>query len=420
MDSTAFLIVAAGLIGFALVSRRLRDTAFTPPLIFAAFGLAIGGAGLGIVEVDFDLGLIHTIAELTLVLVLFSDAARIDLRNLRAEHNLPIRMLVVGLPLAILFGALAAIGLPLGFSVWEAALLAAILAPTDAALGQAVVTSPHVPVRIRQTLNVESGLNDGIALPAVLLFAALASVDTPVNGASDWALFAVKQLGFGPLAGIGVGCAGAWLIDKALDKGWMSESYEGGAILAMALLSFGAAEAVGGNGFIAAFVAGLVFGNFIRHRCTFVFEFLEAEGQILVLLTFLIFGAVIVPELSMSLGWAEVVYALLSLTLIRIVPIILSLIGTGLRPQTCLFLSWFGPRGLASILFALFVLEQTNVPAANEIVAIVIAVVGASILAHGLTAAPAARRFGTAMSADAESEEMRDVGEMPMRGSMKT
>lgn len=420
MDTEGFLIVALGLVVFGLVSRRLRDSALTPPLVFAVFGFAIGGAGLGIIEADFDLGLIHTLAEVTLVLVLFSDAARIDLRNLRAEHNLPVRMLVFGMPLVVIAGTAAALALPLGFGLWEAALLAAILAPTDAALGQAVVTSPHVPVRIRQTLNVESGLNDGIALPVVLLFAALASVGGANGSAGEWAVFAGEQLVLGPLAGIVVGGAGAWLIDRAITRGWMSQSYEGGAILATALLAFGGAEAIGGNGFIAAFVAGLVFGNVVRDRCTFVFEFIEAEGQILVLLTFLVFGAVILPELGLDLGWAAIAYVVLSLTAVRFLPITLSLAGTGVRPATCLFLSWFGPRGLASILFALFVLEETDVPAADEIVAIVIAVVGASIVAHGLTAAPAARRYGSSMAADADSEEMRDVSEMPARGGMNT
>lgn len=418
MESLGFLLVACAVIAFALVSRRLQGTVLTPPLLFAVFGLVIGGAGFEVIEVDFDLGLIHTIAEVTLILVLFSDAARIELRTLRSEHNLPVRMLVFGLPLAIFFGALAALGLPLGFGVWEAALLAAILAPTDAALGQAVVTSPHVPVRIRQALNVESGLNDGIALPAVLLFAALASTESQINGTTDWVVFAAKQLTLGPLAGVVIGGAGAWLIDRAVQRGWVSENYEGGAILAMAFLSFGGAEAIGGNGFIAAFVAGLVFGNVVRSRCDFVFEFLEAEGQILVLITFLIFGAVIVPELSVSLGWAEMVYVVLSLTLIRMVPIVLSLFGTGVRPDTCLFLAWFGPRGLASILFALLILEETSVPAAGSIVGIVIAVVGISIVVHGMSAAPAARRYGKAMSAESNSEEMRTVMEFPMRGQM--
>lgn len=418
MESHGFLLIASAVIAFALVSRRLQDMVFTPPLLFAAFGLLIGGAGFEVIEVNFNLGLIHTIAEVTLVLVLFSDAARIELRTLRSQHNLPVRMLVFGLPLAILFGALAALGLPLGFGLWEAALLAAILAPTDAALGQAVVTSPYVPVRIRQALNVESGLNDGIALPAVLLFAALASTEAQVNGTTDWVVFAAKQLTLGPLTGILIGGAGAWLIDRAAQRGWISENYEGAAILSMAALSFGGAEAVGGNGFIAAFVAGLVFGNVVRSRCAFVFEFLEAEGQLLVLITFLIFGAVIVPELSVSLGWAQIVYVMLSLTLIRMVSIALSLIGTGVRADTCVFLAWFGPRGLASILFALLVLEETNVPAADSIVGIVIAVVGVSIIVHGLSAAPAARRYGKAMVADSDSEEMRSVSELPMRGRM--
>lgn len=421
MESLGFVAVAVGVVLFALVSRRLESSVVTPPMVFAVFGLAIGSAGLGWLEVGDDMesghGFVHGLAEITLILVLFSDAARIDLRALKADHNLPVRMLVIGMPLAIIAGTAVALLLPLGLSLWEAALLAALMAPTDAALGQAVVSNPKVPARIRQALNVEGGLNDGIALPLVFLFACLAGAAHSVEDI-NWATFAGAQLGFGPLAGIVIGGAGAWALDTSALKGWISETYEGLAMLAIAFLSFAGAELIGGNGFIAAFVAGLVFGNFLRDRCRFVFEFAEAEGQLLVLLVFMVFGAALLPEAIGALnshGWAAVVFAVLALTLVRMVPVAVALAGTGLRWQSILFLGWFGPRGLASILFALFVLEQVTMGLGHMILSITVMTVAISIFAHGITAAPLARLYGTYIAREKSREEMMPVSEMPTR-----
>ncbi len=415
MDIQAFAIIAAGVVLFGVVSRRLEVTPFTGPMIFAAFGLVIGGAVLGVADLDFGQAFIHGLAEVTLVLVLFSDAARIDLRAVRRDHDLPVRMLLIGMPLIIAGGTLLGLTLPLGLGLWEAALLAAILAPTDAALGQSVVASPLVPARIRQALNIESGLNDGIALPLVLLFACFASLAHASEGDRNWIVFGSLQVTLGPLVGAAVGWAAARLIDRAVKAGWMAESYEGPAILGVALLAFAGAELVGGNGFIAAFVAGMVFGNRVRERCGFLFEFAEAEGHLLTLLTFLIFGAVLLPEAFGHAGPMVLLYAVLSLTAVRMIPIALSLLGKGLRAPTVGFLAWFGPRGLASILFALFILEEADTPGAQTILVTVVATVALSILAHGLTAAPAARWYGKAIRRERECVEAKAVAEMPTR-----
>ncbi len=417
MSTIGFAAIALGVILFSLVSRRLESTVITPPMVFTVFGLIIGEAVLGVANLDFGHGFIHGLAELTLILVLFSDAARIDLRRLGRDHNLPVRMLLIGMPLTIAAGTLIAFWLPIGLSFWEAALLAAILAPTDAALGQSVVSSSHVPVRIRQALNVESGLNDGIALPVILLFATLAGA-TLTEGTQNWALFGAKQLILGPLAGVVVGGAGAWLLDRAAKKEWITESYEGAAIIGTALLAYSGAEIIGGNGFIAAFVGGLIFGNLVRGRCGFVFKFVEAEGQILVLLTFLIFGAAILPQSFGEIGWVMALYALLSLTVIRMIPVGVSLVGSGVRKPTVAFLGWFGPRGLASMLFALFILEEIPTAAGEKILVITIATVALSILVHGLSAAPAARRYGELAARMGECEETKAVIEMPTRVRM--
>ncbi len=419
MDLLGAIVVCGGLIVFGLASRKLEGTVVTAPLVFILFGFAIGDDGFRLASIDPGHGVIHMIAELTLVLVLFSDAARIDLKVLRRDHNLPQRMLLIGMPMTVVFGAIAAVFLFPGFSLWEAALLAAILAPTDAALGQAVVSAKAVPVRIRQALNVESGLNDGIALPAVLLFAAMASAAGPdESGGRDWIAFGLLQVTLGPLAGIAIGYLGARLVDGAAAAEWMTEPFEGISVLAMALLSFAGAELIGGNGFIAAFVSGLVFGNTIRNPCRFLLEFMETEGQLLMLLTFLVFGAAMLPEGLHGIDWAIVAYAGLSLTLIRMGPVALSLIGTGVRGATVTVLGWFGPRGLASILFALLIVEEAGIPHAEEILIATVVTVALSAILHGVSAAPLAGAYGRMAKRIGDCEETRPVEEMPVRNAL--
>ena len=383
-----------------------------------AFGLGAGASGAGIADIDIGHSAIHVIAELTLILVLFTDAARIDLGRVREDHNLPMRMLLIGLPLAIAAGTLAAAALFPSFSIWEAALLAALLAPTDAALGQSVVSAKAVPLRIRQSINIESGLNDGIALPAVLLFAALAGAVHGSSDASDWLQFGILQVTLGPLAGVAIGYAGARLIDTAGEREWATEAFLGIGILSLSVLAYVLAELIGGNGFISAFVAGVVFGNTIRHPCTFLFEFMESEGQLLMLITFLVFGAALLPEGLAHANITIVIYAVLSLTVIRMVPIALSLLGSGIRAPTFLFLGWFGPRGLASILFVLLILDETDLPHRAEILSITVITVGLSVVLHGITAAPLAKAYGRLAASMGECEEHKTVSDMPLREGM--
>jgi len=365
MDFVLLAVVTGGFFAFSLISGRLEGTVITAPLIFIIFGFLIGGSGFAVASIEPEHGVIHTIAELTLILILFTDAARIDLSRLRQDHNLPVRMLTIGLPLTIIAGALMAVWLFPALSLWEAALLAALLAPTDAALGQAVVSAKIVPVRIRQAINVESGLNDGIVLPVVLLLAALASKANDVSGASEWIQFGLMQVTLGPIVGVVIGFIGARLLDIAIEKKWLNGSFQGIGILALALLAFVCAEMLGGNGFIAAFIGGMVFGNTIRHACTSLFEFMETDGQLLMLITFMVFGAVLLPEGLHNFNLTLFLYALLSLTVIRMVPVAIALIGSRVAFPTQLFLGWFGPRGLASILFVLLRIRASRRAAFN-------------------------------------------------------
>ena len=418
MDLTTIAIIGTLFLAYSLVSGRLAGTVVTAPLVFVAFGFVAGDGGLGFAKLEVEHSAIHVIAELTLILVLFADAARIDLKRVREDHNLPVRMLLIGLPLAIAAGTFAAVLMFPGFSIWEAALLAALLAPTDAALGQAVVSARAVPLRIRQSINIESGLNDGIALPAVLLFAALAGAAHGTGAAGDWIQFGIMQVTIGPLVGVIVGYAGARLIDSAAESEWATTAFLGIGILAVAVLAYVLAEISGGNGFISAFVGGLVFGNSIRHPCTYLFEFMESEGQLLMLITFLVFGAALLPEGLEHLDVTFVVYGLLSLTVLRMLPIALSLLGSGIRLPTYLFIGWFGPRGLASILFVLLILEEAEIPHQAELLAITVITVGFSVVLHGISAAPLATVYGRLVDRMGECEESKMVSEMPLREGM--
>ena len=375
------------------MSRKLGDLSISGPLVFTAVGTAVGPSGLDLVGGQFGEGAVEVLAEATLVLILFADATRIDLRLLRRQALLPARMLGLGLPLTVVAGTAAAYAL-FDLGLWEAALVAAILAPTDAALGQAVVSNPRVPVRIRQALNVESGLNDGLMLPAITILLAIAAADAGLESSStNWPAFVARQVGFGVAAGFLVGCAGGWLLHRLVTRGWVDGAMRQLATLAVAVAAFALAHQLGGNGFVAAFVAGMAFGVVAGEHCESASDFTEDEGQLLALLTFLFFGALLLGPRLDELTPAIALYAVLSLTVIRMVPVALSLVGVGLEPPTVGYLGWFGPRGLASILFGLLVVEEADLGGAGTILSVVTWTVVASIVAHGLSAVPLAARY---------------------------
>ena len=413
MDNTALLSIALAFIAYGLVSRRIEGSILTGPMVFSAFGLIAGPAGLGLISLEISNDALHLLAEVTLLLVLFSDAASIDLNQLRRDHNLPVRMLLVGMPLTILIGTGTAWLLFDTFGLWEMALLAAILAPTDAALGQAVVSNNLVPLRIRQALNVESGLNDGLALPFVLIFAAFASAMSAETDAAIWLVFGIAQVVFGPLAGVAIGFLGGKLVARCYRSEWMSERAEGMIALGLAFSAFALAETIHGNGFISAFVAGITFGNTLKRKCEYLYEFAESEGQILILLTFTFFGAAMIPQAMTSVTIVHVLFGMLSLTVIRMVPVYLSLVGSGVKPVTSTFLGWFGPRGLASVLFALLILEEVELANETGLFAIVIVTVSLSVVLHGMIAGPSARWYGSMSQRMGECEENRPVSHEP-------
>ncbi len=390
---------------FALVAKRMAMTVVTAPMVFLALGFVLSKTGL--FPEDGAAHVLHLSAEITLLVLLFLDAAQIDLSNLRKHHVWPVRMLLFGLPIAIALGFLTALLFLPTWPIAGVALLAALLAPTDAALGQAVVANPLVPLRSRQTLTVESGLNDGLALPLILLFTSLAAHSTQ-NSDPNWLLFAAKQLVLGPLVGVLVGVIGGKLMVIAQEHELTSETFEGVGALCLAAVAYLGATLIGGNGFISAFAAGLGFGYAVRGRCRFVYEFIESEGQFLTWGTFFLVGLALLPDAVAGLTPTYVGIIAVSLFVVRPLAIWISLIGTDAPPITRLFFGWFGPRGLATVLFALLVVPQVSPTLANSILIIAVNAVWISALLHGLSAVPGSKWYAKQLNRDTVPEPSVD------------
>jgi NhaP-type Na+/H+ or K+/H+ antiporter len=384
---TLIVIFVASVFAYSVVSRRLERTAVTAPMAFTAAGILVSLMGAMLHERGNIHEVLLRIAEVGLVLLLFTDASRTDLRVLKSIRNLPVRLLSTGMLLTILLGALAALAVFRQFSIWEAGILAAILAPTDAGLGQVIVSSPRVPMRIRQALNVEAGLNDGLSVPFLLFFIALAGAGSGGQRAS-LVRFMVQQLGYGAVIGIAIGLAGGWLLGMARRREWISESWRQLGVVALPMLCLLASESAGASMFIAAFVAGLAVQVGFKDAGKHSVEFAEGGGQLLNLSVFFLFG-LLAGRAWQQFTWWSALYAVLSLTAVRMLPVAIALIGTGLSRATVLFMGWFGPRGLASIVLGLVYLEQElHLPGEPTIRLVVIATVLLSIFAHGLSALP--------------------------------
>ena len=391
----ALAVAALALIAFGVVSGRVEGTPITAAMIFVGIGLLVGSQALDLFEPSPDGEPIRVLAEATLTLVLFADASRIDLRSLRREYAVPVRLLGIGLPLTIAFGALLGAALFGALSVPEALVLAVLLAPTDAALGQAVVTEPRLPSRIRQGLNVESGLNDGICVPLLFIVLAIAEADAGDFGAEHAVRLVFEEIGYGILAGILAGVVVAGAVVFGGRRGLIERTWLQVIPVAGAALAYGIATPLGGSGFIAAFVAGMTFGGLRRRADQEDLTLLTDElgGEVLNGVTLLAFGAALLWPAIDDLTWEIAVYAVASLTVVRMIPVALAMLGTGAQRQTVGFLGWFGPRGLASIVFALIVVQEADLPHASIITTTTYATVGLSVLLHGLTAAPLANRY---------------------------
>jgi len=395
--SVADLAIIAGLVFvWGTVSARLERLDMTAPIVFTAAGWLLTHGPLAVLGIAPSREVVKVLAESTLALVLFTDASRIGLHELKRDVGPCLRLLGIGLPLTIILGMLLAYILPGVNSVWLALLIGAALAPTDAALGAGMMVNPSVPARIRRIINVESGLNDGIATPVVLVAIAGAGAAAEEVGATGVGP-ALADLGLGLLIGGAVGAGGGWLVRAARQRGWVAEGFAGAAILGLALCCYAASVALGGNGFIAAFIGGLAFaataGSAVR-----MIPFVEESGTLLSLLVWLMFGVVAVAPALTSLTWQTVVYAVLSLTVIRMLPVAVALAGSRLGRPAVLFIGWFGPRGLASVVFGLLVLEDLAPAPARPAFSVIAFTVLLSVLAHGLSADPLASRYGARLA----------------------
>jgi NhaP-type Na+/H+ or K+/H+ antiporter len=389
-------IVAALIFVWGALSARLERFDVTAPIVFVVAGLALTHGPLAPLAIQPSPELIKAMAEITLVLVLFCDASRVGLHELRADLGLYLRLLGIGLPLTIGLGTLLALALPGITSIWFALLVGAALAPTDAALSAGMMANPVVPARIRRLINVESGLNDGIATPFVTV--ALAGAATVSHEGGSGPAAAVAELALGIVIGVTIGGLGGLLIRAMRERGWAAEGFAGPAVLALAICAYACALALHGNGFIAAFIGGLAFGTAGGPRGVPLVPFVEEAGALVSLLVWLAFGAVAVAPAASALNWEIVLYAVLSLTLLRMVPVAVALAGTRLGWPTVTFVGWFGPRGLASVVFALLALEDLGEKAAAPAVTVISVTIVLSVLAHGGTAEPLAERYAAAVS----------------------
>jgi NhaP-type Na+/H+ or K+/H+ antiporter len=405
-------IIAALIFVWGTVSARLERFDMTAPIVFTAAGVLLTHGPLTPLGVQPSAEVVKVLAEFTLALVLFSDASRVGLRHLRADLGLCLRLLGIGLPLTIGLGTLLALALPGVTGIWLALLVGAALAPTDAALGAGVMVNPAVPARIRRLINVESGLNDGIATPVVLV--AIAGAAATEEAAHTGPGAALTELVIGLAIGVAVGGGGGWLIKVGRRRGWVAEGFAGAAVLGLAVCSYATSVALQGNGFIAAFVGGLAFAAAGGQAARLV-PFVEETGTLASLLVWLLFGVIAVVPALQDLTWQTVAYAAASLTVIRMLPVAVALLGSRLGRATVAFVGWFGPRGLASVVFGLLALEALGEPAAKPVITVITFTVLLSVIAHGLTAEPLARRYGPRLSPAAGTAGAAQLAPVPER-----
>lgn len=398
-DQIAFLLTALLIFVFGLFSKVSERLPITAPMVFVGVGILVGPLGFDLFHVSVNTEIITVLAEITLMLILFTDGSEIDIKTLRQEKSrIAIRLLAIGLPLTMLSGFVIGALMFDSISLWQVALIALILSPTDAALGQAVVKSQLLPEKLKRTISIESGLNDGIALPPILVCMAILSTDlATAQESKNWLNFLLLQLTLGPLVGGLVGWFGGRLVEWASLKGWMSPVFQRMSSISLAVLAFALAEMVHGNGFIAAFIGGVMLGvrtHSIRER---IQEFSEAEGQQLSLFIFLVLGMVGVPVFYQHWDFVAVVYALLSLTAIRMLPVAISLIGSGVDWKTRWFIGWFGPRGIASVLYLLMVIGTLKMEGLEYALSVIALVVILSVLLHGVSAVPLVKKYSRSL-----------------------
>ncbi len=398
-DYQVLTFVAAFAFCYSLIASRLEKTPVNGALVYVAVGMLLGPQVLGLVDLNADGETISWLAEIALAICLFTDSSNANLHVLRRVEAIPARLLLMGLPLTILFGIALAwlIFRDLGF--FEIALIATMLAPTDAALGKAVVTNPAVPAKVRESLNVESGLNDGICVPVILFFITLAAGSVEASESFSLVIqLSLKVIGIGLMVGVVLAMLGGYALRACASRGWVSGTWLQIPIIALALLCFALAQWLGGSGFIASFVGGLIFGALTKQHKARYLDAAEGTADVVAMLTWFAFGTVTLGLLLKGMSWQVLLYAILSLSLVRMLPVMVCLAGKGLRLDTRLFIGWFGPRGLASIVFVVMVIGE-HLPGNDTIVAVVAWTIVLSVVLHGLSANRLAAAYGARVEA---------------------
>ena len=393
--NSAILIISMVVLIYGHYSKVLLRYNISGPMIFAAIGILLSSLGLNVIkDTSPDADIVQITAEIALIIVLFSDASALNLKKLRQEWTIPVRLLFIGLPLTIVFAAFTATLIFPDEPFIYLLLMSLILAPTDAALGKAVVTDKKVPEKIRSSINVESGLNDGIVFPMLITVAAVITAGQEGAGDSSWLSFVAQQIIFGAVIGGTIGYLAAFASTKAIEKNFIESGYKNLMPIALAIMAYYLSEYFGGNGFIAAFFAGLFLGNYNEHLRKNIENFAESEGELLILISFVIFGFVFVPATIEFWDFKVFLFAALSLTVLRMIPVAISLIGTKFDLATVLFIGWFGPRGIASVLYVMIVFSELHSIKGHEAIYSVITVtVLFSIILHGLSAKPLVRLY---------------------------
>lgn len=407
MSLAALLVIAGCVLVAGLTSKRLESLPVTAPMLAVTLGILVGRDGFDLVAIELGGETVVLLAEATLALLLFSDASKIDHVMVRRFAQLPARLLLIALPMTIIGGAFVTSLLLTDLTWQEAALVAAMVAPTDAALGQAVVMNPRVPHRIRETLDIESGLNDGLVVPVFATLVLLVE-GHEIDGPSTLVGTALGGIAIGALVGSVVGWVGGRLCTQSRSRGGATDGSIRLATIAVLAVVFATAVQLGGNGLIAAFVGGLAYRAGAGASAPQSAELTEDLGQLGAQAAFVIFGAMLVGPSLGVITVPVVICAVASLTVGRMVPTAIALIGTRLRAVTVAFIGWFGPRGLASVLFGLLLVTEADMDEGSELFAIVTLVVLGSVYLHGITAAPLARRYGEWHATHPERDEMSE------------
>lgn len=396
MHTNTSFVLTVLVLGYAVVSGLVSRWYVAPALIFMGLGMALGPFGLHLLDAGPGTEGYTVLAQLALTVILFNQAARLDLGTVLQRGRVTFRLLVVGIPLSLLLGALtAALLLPV-LPWWEAVCLAAIVAPTEVALIDALLEDTRIPERVRHALSVESGFNDGFALAALLAAVALASARTDPHPA-HWAWFMFRTEFVSLVLGVVVGAIGGLVITWSHRRGWMSDTWAQLATLAVALICFELGEQLHASGFVAAFTGGLAFAVIaLRSSTTVPTQVSDATAQLLELLVFAMFGAFAVIDGWQHAGWRVVLFSILALFAVRIVAVSVALAGTDLSRYSRLFIGWFGPRGIGTVVLGLLVIGRGDIEHTDLIAQAGVITVTLSLVLHSVTAPFGIRRYASA------------------------